>query len=259
MSSDLAQTKVALITGAAGGIGHALCDAFATKGYLVLAMDIADNPATLACHHYIQADLSRYVAEESYAKDINHQINKLCDGRLDALINNAAIQIVQRVEMLTRDDWQRTLNVNLLAPFFLIQGLIRELSETRGSVVNISSIHARLTKQHFVAYATSKAALSAMTRATCLELGQRFRVNAIEPAAIETEMLKQGLFDIEGAYEALKDYHPVGRIGLPKDVAGVAVWLCSAESDFINGTCIQVDGAISNVLSDPNDNRAPLK
>ncbi len=252
MSGNLAQAKVALITGAAGGIGHALVDAFAEEGYLVLAMDIADNPQTLACHHYIQADLSRYAAEESYAKDINHQISKLCDGKLDALINNAAIQIIRRVEKLTRDDWQHTLNVNLLAPFFLIQGLIRELSETRGSVVNISSIHARLTKQQFVAYATSKAALSAMTRSMCPELGKKLRVNAIEPAAVDTEMLKKGLLANEGAYEALQDYHPVGRIGTPNEVAGAAVWLCSDQSDFINGACIQVDGGISSILHDPD-------
>jgi NAD(P)-dependent dehydrogenase (short-subunit alcohol dehydrogenase family) len=155
------------------------------------------------------------------------------------------------VETLTREDWQRTLNVNLLAPFFLTQALVRVLAEAGGSVVNISSIHARLTKPQFVAYATSKAALSAMTRSMCLELGQRLRVNAIEPAAIETEMLKQGLVDTEGAYEILKDYHPVGRIGSPNEVARAAVWLCSNESSFTNGACVLVDGGISNALHDP--------
>lgn len=251
MSSNQVLTKVALITGAAGGIGHAMADAFIANGYTVLALDIANKPETLDCHHYIQADLSRYAAEEPYARGINDQIFRLCNGRLDALINNAATQIIQRVETLTRDDWQRTLNVNLLAPFFLTQALVGVLAEAGGSVVNISSIHARLTKSQFVAYATSKAALSAMTRSMCLEFGQRFRVNAIEPAAIETEMLKQGLVATEGAYEILKDYHPVGRIGSPNEVARATVWLCSNESSFINGACVLVDGGISNALHDP--------
>ncbi len=218
MSRNQVLTKVALITGAAGGIGHAMADAFMANGYTVLALDIANKPETLDCHHYIQADLSRYAAEEP---------------------------------TLTRDDWQRTLNVNLLAPFFLTQALVGVLAEAGGSVVNISSIHASLTKRQFVAYATSKAALSAMTRSMCLELGQRFRVNAIEPAAIETEMLKKGLVPIEGAYETLKDYHPAGRIGCPNEVARATVWLCSDESDFINGACVQIDGGISNILHDP--------
>ena len=251
MSSNPVLTKVALITGAAGGIGHALADAFMASGYTVLALDIADKPETLDCHHYIQADLSRYTAEEPYARGVNLQIFRLCNGRLDALINNAAIQVIQRVETITREDWQRTLNVNLLAPFFLTQALVSILAEAGGSVVNISSIHARLTKPQFVAYATSKAALSAMTRSMCLELGQRFRVNAIEPAAIETEMLKQGLVATEGAYEILKDYHPVGRIGSPNEVARATVWLCSNESSFTNGACVLVDGGISNALHDP--------
>lgn len=251
MSSNQVLTKVALITGAAGGIGHAMADAFMANGYTVLALDIANKPETLDCHHYIQADLSRYTAEEPYARGINDQIFRLCNGRLDALINNAATQIIQRVETLTRDDWQRTLNVNLLAPFFLTQALVGVLAEAGGSVVNISSIHARLTKPQFVAYATSKAALSAMTRSMCLEFGQRFRVNAIEPAAIETEMLKQGLVATEGAYEILKDYHPVGRIGSPNEVARATVWLCSNESSFTNGACVLVDGGISNALHGP--------
>lgn len=253
MSSNQVLTKVALITGASGGIGHAMADAFMANGYTVLALDIDNKPETLDCHHYIQADLLRYAAEEPYARGINDQIFRLCNGRLDALINNAATQIIQRVETLTRDDWQRTLNVNLLAPFFLTQALVGVLAEAGGSVVNISSIHARLTKPQFVAYATSKAALSAMTRSMCLELGQRFRVNAIEPAAIETEMLKKGFESNGKAYEALKAHHPVGRIGVPNDVAGVAIWLCSRESNFINGSCIQIDGAISSVMSDPNN------
>ena len=254
MSSNPEPTKVALITGAAGGIGHALVHEFIASGYTVIATDIADKPESLSCHHYIQADLSRYVAEEPFAREINLQINKLCNGRLSALINNAAVQIIQRVELLTREDWQHTINVNLLAPFFLTQALLPQLSEAAGSVINISSIHARLTKTQFTAYATSKAALSAITRSSSLELARRIRVNAIEPAAIETEMLRNGLSSHLSVWQRLKDCHPAGRIGGPSEVAKAAIWLCSGDSDFINGACLRIDGGLANVLHDPEQN-----
>ncbi|MDO4699759.1 MAG: SDR family oxidoreductase [Moraxella sp.] len=248
------RVRYALITGANGGIGRALCSAFIAARYRVIALDLHDKPyQSLVFTRYIQADLAKFVVDEHYAQSIIDQIKiYLLSGRLHCLINNAAVQILGGVDTLIRSDWSDTLAVNLQAPFFLVQSFLSELEMAEGSVVNISSIHAKLTKKNFVAYATSKAALSGMTRAMAVDLGSRVRVNAIEPAAIETDMLKASFFDIPNVYEMLKNYHPVGRIGRPEEVAELALFLTDNKVGFFHGHCVGLNGGIDNLLFDPN-------
>jgi NAD(P)-dependent dehydrogenase (short-subunit alcohol dehydrogenase family) len=174
------------------------------------------------------------------------------DAGLSVLVNNAATQVLGGVDSLTVSDWHHTLDVNLLAPFVLTQGLLPPLEKAHGCVINISSIHARLTKPNFVAYATSKAALSAMTRAMAVDLGSRVRVNAIEPAAIETDMLKSGFAGQPEKFAELQACHPQGRIGSPEEVAALALSVAGGELRFLHGACIGIDGGISGRLHDPN-------
>ncbi len=242
-----------LITGAAGGIGRALVARFAAAGYDVIATDISPSSADLPCRHYLPIDLARTVEDDAYAGQQFATIVDCLEGKgLRALINNAAIQILGGVDSLTRADWRQTLDVNLLAPFVWTQMLVKQLEGVEGSVINISSIHARLTKQNFVAYATSKAALSGMTRALAVDLRGRVRVNAIEPAAIETPMLKAGFSSKPELYAQLAHCHPQGRIGTPDEVAGLALALVSDELQFMNGANVVLDGGISARLFDPN-------
>lgn len=243
----------AVITGAAGGIGQALVRAFTDAGYAVLATDRQPRPDGLACAHYLQLDIGRTVHDEAAAAQAFAQVRAAFGhtSGIDALVNNAALQVLGGADTLTHADWQATLNVNLLAPFFWTQGLLRELEAAHGSVVNISSIHARLTKKDFVAYATSKAALSGMTRALAVDLQGRVRVHAIEPAAIATDMLKAGFAGRPDAYDQLQACHPAGRIGTPDEVAAAAVWLASGSPGFLQGACLALDGGIGNCLLDP--------
>ena len=141
--------KTALITGAAGGIGRALSTVFQKAGYHVIATDIMEKPAELECDSYVAADLNRYAHDQAYADVINSQISRISKDRLDVLINNAAVQVLGGVDNLSRDDWQVTLNVNVIAAFLLAQALLQKLEMTKGSVINIGSIHARLTKKKF--------------------------------------------------------------------------------------------------------------
>jgi NAD(P)-dependent dehydrogenase (short-subunit alcohol dehydrogenase family) len=134
---------------------------------------------------------------------------------------------------VTYDDWNSVLSVNLLAPFFWTQYFLDLLEESSGSVLNISSIHARQTKKDFSVYATSKAALSGLTRLMSIELGARIRVNALEPAAISTQMLESN------------------RIGTTEEIANVALFVTSEKCGFLNGASIAVDGGIGNLLHDP--------
>ena len=240
----------AVVTGAAGGIGQAIVQAFTEAGYAVIATDLVPQPAGLACALYLQVDLARTVQDEAYAADVFARIHAQTDpAGLAALVNNAAVQILGGVDSLTRADWQQTLQVNLLAPFIWAQALLPALEAAKGSVVNISSIHARLTKKNFVAYATSKAALSGMTRAMAVDLGGRVRVNAIEPAAIDTEMLRAGFELNPEGYSRLHSMHPLGRIGTPDEVAQAALFLCTGAM-FVQGACLAMDGAISGALKD---------
>lgn len=241
-----------VVTGAAGGIGQALVSAFSKAGYVVIGADLVERPEGLDCRHYLCCDLQRTVTDEGYAEEVFARIRAMLAGQpLDALVNNAAVQKLGAVEQLRRDDWRATLDVNLLAPFFWTQNLLPELEAAGGSVLNISSIHARLTKADFVAYATSKAALTGMTRAMAVELGARVRINAIEPAAIDTPMLRAGFEGRPQALAALAECHPAGGIGSPAGLAEIALGVVQSRSQFLNGSVLAFDGGISALLHDP--------
>ena len=241
-----------LITGAAGGIGQAMMKAFGAKGYRVLAMDCVPKPDNALCEHFWQIDLERLVLDDACrAEQLSAIAQATGSPGLNVLVNNAAVQVLGGVDSLSMADWQHTLQVNLLAPFALTQGLLPQLEAAGGSVIHISSIHARLTKAGFVAYATSKAALSGMTRAMAVDLGGRVRVNAIEPAAIATNMLKAGFDDGSDQYAQLEACHPQGRVGTPLEVAALAVSMASGDLRFLHGACVGLDGGISGRLFDP--------
>lgn len=250
--------KCVLITGANGCLGQALLGAFASSGYTVIATDLQSSVAENAERNlaermiYVPMDLSRAVHDRGYADWAVGQFQSALDASgLSVLINNAAVQVVGGVDSLTVEDWRKTLDVNLLAPFKLVQAFLPNLEAAGGCIINISSIHARLTKPNFVAYATSKAALSGMTRAMAVDLGGRVRVNAIEPAAIETAMLRAGFEGQPDQYGELARCHPQGRIGTPEEVAALALSIAQGELRFLHGACIGMDGGISSRLHDP--------
>jgi NAD(P)-dependent dehydrogenase (short-subunit alcohol dehydrogenase family) len=240
-----------LITGASGGIGKALVEEFHRAGYLVLATDRKPPPEDLPFERFIQADLEQTVTNEHYADGIFGQVRDCLSGnQLNALVNNAAVQILGPCETISRADWQHTLDSNLLAPFFWTQAFLPQLESANGCVVNISSIHASQTKRGFAAYATSKAALSALTRNMAVDLGGRIRINAIEPAAVKTEMLIEGMTGGKKGLPELDSLHPIGRIADPAEVARVAVFLCSKSASFIHGSVLPVTGGIHACLKD---------
>lgn len=247
------QGMIALITGAAGGIGRALVDGFTQRGYRVIATDTMPKPPSISCWQYMQVNLHTLASDVGYKESILTEIlNAAGADPISVLINNAATQILGGVESLNADDWNQTLNVNLIAPFLLTQGLLAKLEAANGCVINISSIHARLTKENFVAYATSKAALSGMTRAMAVDLGSRVRINAIEPAAINTPMLKAGFENNPEGFADLEGCHPQGRIGTPGEVAAMALAMAGGEFRFMHGACVSLDGGISARLHDPS-------
>ena len=239
---------VALVTGAAGGIGSALVLAFEAAGWRVVSTDL--KPLARAGH--LALDIGACI-DPTHAghQQVVAALRAATGGQLKALVANAAHQVVKPSANLTAADWQQTLAVNLLSPFWLAMAFKDELAANGGSFLAISSIHERLTKPGFVAYATSKAALSGMVRALAVELGGKVRCNAICPAAIATPMLVAGF---EGQPQALADlqaFHPVGRLGQPDEVAQAALYACSDGAGFLTGSCIDLTGGIGARLHDP--------
>lgn len=243
--------QTAIITGAMGGIGRSLCDVFAERGYQVIGVDKLPRAEGFV-HDFVQYDIATLHTVPNAFEEFRQQVMELTgDNDLRVLVNNAAVQVVKNTDDLNWEDWELTFGTNVFAPFFLVRAFLPELRRSSGCVINMGSIHARLTKAEFTAYSTSKGALVSLTRAMALDLAPEVRVNAILPAATDTPMLRAGFADNPDGFRLLGEYHPLKRIALPEEVAKVAIFLSSEESSFVTGSTIWVDGGIGGVLNDP--------
>lgn len=240
--------KTVLITGVSGGIGQGLAKKFKEADYNVVGIDITSVESPfIDC--FILLDLNLYASDSIY-RDKKGKLLHDKIPRLNTLINNAAVQLLGSVEDININDWQKTMNVNLTSPLLLSQLFLSKLEDSKGSIINIGSIHQQLTKKSFVSYATSKSALIGLTKALAVDLENKVRVNAISPAAIETDMLRAGFNNDESAIDELRKIHPVKKIGKQKDVANLALFLSTENNGFIHGANFTLDGGISSVLKD---------
>ncbi len=244
----MAIKKNVFITGVLGGIGSALAQAFRANNYYVYGVDMRED-FNSHCDRFIRFDLNEYVKDAAYRIRFTQIFDELIP-KLDVLINNAAVQRLDKLENIKLEEWLETLNVNLTGPMLLSKLFLAKLEAGRGCIINIGSIHQQLTKPAFISYATSKSALVGLTKAMAVDLEGRVRVNAISPAAIETDMLRAGFDNDENALDELRKIHPVQRIGYPADVAALALFLASENHGFIHGANFLLDGGISSVLKD---------
>ncbi len=233
--------KTILITGCLGGIGSVMVDFFREKGWFVIGTDKRD--AFSNADIKITTDLNRVVESTDQILDT---INRNNITHIDALVNNAAVQIKKKFDEFTYDDWVESFNVNVIAGYMLCKKLRNHLQG--GSIVNIGSIHSSHSKKGFLIYATTKGAIKTMTQNLSLELAPDIMVNCIAPAAIDTPMLKAGLTREE--YLQLNRYHPVDRIGSPVELSKLVYTLCE-RNIFLTGAFIEYDGGISKLLHDP--------
>jgi NAD(P)-dependent dehydrogenase (short-subunit alcohol dehydrogenase family) len=244
--------QAVLITGANGGIGRSLCKLFSDKGYFVIATDI-DAVSNCLSYVYISLDLSELATSEDVEKKfINDFEGRIQKKKLIALINNAAYQKLANISNVLLSDFRKTLDINVTAPFLLSKLLFPYLKKSKGSIVNIGSIHSKLTKPEFISYATSKSALLGLTQSLAVDLAPEVRVNIIQPAATRTEMLINGFDGDEKMLDKLKSYHPLKRIAEPDEIARAALFLVSQECQFISGAKLDIDGGIGCRLHDPN-------
>jgi NAD(P)-dependent dehydrogenase (short-subunit alcohol dehydrogenase family) len=238
-----------LVTGSNGGIGSAICHFLKGKGYFIIGSDRQDDKNNL--DSFIKFDIRELAISEKKRDEFSIKLDHLIgDSFFKALINNAAVQILSSIDELEVEDFRETIDTNLIGPLALCKLTYSYLKSNKGSIVNIGSIHSKLTKPGFISYATSKSALIGLTRALSVDCGESVRVNAIEPAAIMTEMLKSGFNGCEQTLDKLNSFHPTNTIGQPNNVAECVFFLINAPQ-FVNGSIITLDGGISSRLFDP--------
>lgn len=234
--------KIALVTGAASGIGRAIALLFAAEGALVVAVDVADAQveaveSTAGSVLQLHCDVS----DEGSVKAIMDRVAGL-HGRLDVLCNSAAIAPVSGpLTLLDVEIFDRVMDVNVRGTFLTMKHAIPlMLASGGGSIINLASIASFVASGRSTAYTTSKGAVMALTRAAAVEYApEGIRVNAICPGTVETP-LNAGLEPaVKQRYESL---HPVGRFGRPDEIAAMALFLASDECTFATGAAFTVDG-----------------
>src|SRR5450432_1203402 len=249
---DRLEGKSIAITGGDQGIGRAIAERLAQDG-----ADVA------ICYRANQAGANEVVAGIQKlgrrAAAIQCDVGKIADGqrfiaeaaqqlgKLDILINNAGLERRADFWDVTEEDFDTVLDVNLKGPFFVTQAFVKHRMQAKagGKIINISSVHEELPFPHFTSYCASKGGIKMMTRNLSIELAPLgITINSIAPGAIETPINKNLLND-PVKLKSLLDNIPLKRLGTPEDVAGIAAFLVSKDSDYVTGTTYFVDGGLT--------------
>ena len=237
--------KVAVVTGAARGIGLAISKKFLEEGYRIAILDIDQKTLSQTMKQVFDTNnVLGLECDVSEPDQVDQSVNRVVEqfGRIDVLVNNAGIAEFKPMLETTYEEWSRILAVNLNGPFICSQACAPfMLKNEGGSIVNIASISGLRASTLRIAYGTSKAALMHLTKQQAAELGNKgIRVNAIAPGPVDTAMAKKvHTADIRSDYH---DVIPLNRYGLEEEIADAVWFLCSDSASYINGQIIAADG-----------------
>jgi NAD(P)-dependent dehydrogenase (short-subunit alcohol dehydrogenase family) len=245
--------KVAVVTGGASGIGRATAGALAAEGAMVAIADVDEGGGERAAAAVREAGGEAFFRRTDVRSmaEVEAVVAAAADrhGRLDVLVNNAAVAVPGSAGEMAEEDWLRVLDVNLSGVWRGMRAAIpRMLAQGGGSIVNLSSVQGHVGFVGWAGYAAAKGGVDALTRQAAVEYAPMgIRVNAVAPGTIMTEMNETIMRD-SGAGEAVMAgwvaMHPVGRVGQPHEVAAAIVFLASDDAAFITGESLRVDGGL---------------
>ncbi|WP_128330915.1 glucose 1-dehydrogenase [Apibacter sp. HY039] len=249
MYKDL-KGKVAVITGSSTGLGKAIAQRFGKEGISVIVNYFSDKKDAEDLVKEIEKSGGKAIAVQGDVgkeEDIKKLSKAAIDtfGDLDIWINNAGHQKKIPTHEMALDDWNSVISTNLTGVFLGSREAIRYFLEKnkKGIIINMSSVHERIPKPHFVHYSASKGGVKMLTETLALEYAQKgIRVNCIAPGAIYTPINAD--FKDPKIVEEVEETIPLGYVGKPEDISNVAVWLCSSQAEYITGTSIFADGGM---------------
>ncbi|MGF7178109.1 SDR family NAD(P)-dependent oxidoreductase [Azospirillum doebereinerae] len=238
------ENRIALVTGAARGIGRATALTLRARGALVVATDISETVHELSSHGIVT--LTGDIAlEETARRSVALALEQF--SGLDILVNNAGRTMNRPLIDMAVEDWDSLMSVNARGTFLHAREAVRAMIARNGGViVNVASIVAQVAMKDTAAYAASKGAIAQLTKVIAVEYGDRgVRANAVAPGVIETDILEDIVPDSRATLASYGPAHPLGRVGQPQDIAEVIAFLASPASAFMTGSLVTVDGGFT--------------